>query len=231
MKKIFVLLISFLTLVSCGDELEFNNPAIQGFKDGEVFRTNTFRADIDRGGFVIQGKVQGQVLTLITTRDERGTYNLGGDNQSEALFLDAGGVLFSTINTPDPNVQLYPTEGEIIIERLDRRSDNVVIITGTFWFNAFSQDGLESVNFNRGRFYRVPILDGIPAIGGGTSCDDARQNVRDTRDAFEATNESMPEYTDLCNAYKSALLVQLNSCDDDAAVIQANIDSLGDCIP
>jgi len=232
MKKIFVLLISILTIVSCGDELEFNNPAMQGFKDGEIFRTNTFRADIDRGGLVIQGKVQGQVLTLITTRDLRGTYSLGGDNQSEALFLDSDGVLFSTINTPDPNVQVYPTEGEIIIENFDRRADNVVLATGTFWFNAFTVDGLESVNFNRGRFYRVPILDGIPAIGGGTSCQDAVTAVADAEEAFLATNQTMENYTDICNAYREALIVKINACvGANNQSSQDILDSLGDCIP
>lgn len=231
MKKFLVYIFGALTLFGCEEHIEFNNPAMQANKNGVFWRAITFRADIDRGGLVIEGSAYGEKVYLIATRDNRGTYQLGGENQNEAIFIDAEGVRFSTLNTPDPSVQVYPSDGEFIINRYDRRDDNVNLATGTFWFNAFTEDGLESVNFNRGIFFRVPIIGGIPLVGGGTSCDDAQQNVRDTRDAYNATNESMPEYTAICNAYKAALFVQLNACDDDVIAIQGFIDALGDCIP
>lgn len=231
MKKLSIMVMAFFTLIGCNDELEFNSPAVQGFKNGVVYRADFYRADIDRGGLVVEGRYQSEIVYLITTRDNRGTYELGGDNQSEAIFIDARGVRFSTLNTPDPTVQVYPTDGEIIIDRFHQREGDFNRASGTFWFNAFSEDGLESVNFNRGHFYRVPISGGIPLVGGGTSCDDAWQNHQDTRDVFNATDESMPDYTDVCNAFKAALFVQLNACEGDEVALQALIDSLGDCIP
>ena len=53
MKKLNVVLIVILTMLSCSDEIRFNSPAMQANKNNELWRSDFFAADIDNGGFVI----------------------------------------------------------------------------------------------------------------------------------------------------------------------------------
>lgn len=61
-----------------------------------------------------------------------------------------------------------------------------------------------------------------------TSCDEASQDTAAAVLAF--VNATDANYTELCNAYKSALEAQIAACGDDSGSLQALIDSLGDCI-
>ena len=56
--------------------------------------------------------------------------------------------------TPDPSVTIYPEIGEIVITESTPGT-----LSGTFRFNAFTSDGLNSVGFNEGVFYRVSIIN------------------------------------------------------------------------
>ncbi|WMI69353.1 DUF6252 family protein [Mangrovimonas sp. YM274] len=227
-KYIALFTLALFTVFGCGDDLEFNTPAMLGKKDGELWRAKFYAADIDAGGLVVEGGNSYETLSLVTTLDNVGTYYLGGEHQSEARFKDAYGVTYSTLNAPDPSLQVYPADGEIEIVDFDNSTNTV---TGTFKFNAFSEDGMKSVNFIQGEFYRVPLTGGLLVIGGGTSCQQAQQATAEAAAAFAASSSEMPEYADLCNAYKDALVVQINSCGDTSGVLQAAIDALGDCNP
>ncbi|NNK88289.1 MAG: hypothetical protein HKO90_08400 [Flavobacteriaceae bacterium] len=226
MKKLWYSLFILTFLSSC-DDVQFNNPALQGIKDGnELWRATYSAADIDAGGLVVQGGNNSEVLSLVTTRDNVGTYLLGGNYQSEARFEDAEGNVFSTLNPPDPSISVYPADGEIVIVDFENSTNTV---SGTFKFNAYTADGLQTVNFIEGEFYQIKLTGGLLVLGGGTSCQDAVANVADAEAAFQGTDSSMPNYTDLCNAYKDALAVQIFSCGDSTGTLQSIIDSLGDC--
>jgi len=165
MKKIILLLIVFgsqLILTSCGEEIKFNAPAIQGHKNGDLWRATFFAADIDNGGYVIEGRMQSERIQLITTNDVRGTFDLSLDSGNIAIFVDEDGTVYSTKNAPDTNVFLYPPEGEIIVEDIDALDPKGVY--GTFWFNAYTSDGLQVINFNRGVFYKTPLVGGLVQI-------------------------------------------------------------------
>ena len=60
-----------------------------------------------------------------------------------------------------------------------------------------------------------------------TSCVDAIQNTADAANAFVQATPT--NYSQLCNAYVSALEDQLAFCGDDTGAIQTLIDGLGDC--
>ena len=165
MKKVILLIfvcVGQLILTGCENEIEFNAPAIQGHKNGDLWRATFFAADIDGSGFVIEGRMQNERVQLITANDTRGNFNLGIDSNSIAFYVDANGTIYSTKNAPDANVFLYPPEGEIIVE--DITHDDPKGIIGTFWFNAYTADGLNVVNFNRGVIYKAPIVDGLVQI-------------------------------------------------------------------
>lgn len=163
MKKLALLLLTVLTLLGCGDEVEFNTPAIQGNKDGNLWRAQSYAADIDFGGFLIEGRNNSGTLQLVTTADTRGTFELGGQSRNVAIFKDFDGTVYSTANAPDPSLSLYAAGGQIIVEDIINSSPKT--IEGTFWFHAYTADGLRTLNFNEGVFYRVPLLGGLVQIG------------------------------------------------------------------
>ncbi len=162
MKKFALLCLSLLTLLSCGDEIKFNTPAIQGNKDGNLWRATSYSADIDFGGWLFEGRNNSGTLQLVTTADTRGTFELGGESGNVAIFKDFDGTVYSTANTPDPSLSLYPADGQIIVE--DIINSDPKTIEGTFWFHAYTADGLRTLNFNEGVFYKVPLLGGLVQI-------------------------------------------------------------------
>ena len=162
MKKFALMFLTLLTMWSCGDEIEFNTPAVQGNKDGDLWRATTFAADIDFGGFLVQGVNNSGTLQLVTTADTRGTFELGGTSGNVAIYKDFNGEVFSTENDPDPSLSLYPVEGQIIVEDIDNSVPKN--ITGRFWFYAYTADGLKTVNFNEGVFYKIPLVGGLIQI-------------------------------------------------------------------
>jgi hypothetical protein len=162
MKKLYAILLVVFTMLSCSDEIRFNSPAIQANKQNELWRSNFFAADIDNGGFIIEGRNSGETIQLITTSDSRGTFNLGLDSDNAAIFVDVDGTTYSTKNAPDPSIGSYPTSGEIIVEDIDNEDPKNVY--GTFWFYAYTADGLKVINFNKGVFYKVPLVGGLVKI-------------------------------------------------------------------
>ena len=163
MRKIICLLIIGFALQNCSDNVEFNSPAIQAHKNGSIlWKANFLAADIDNGGFVIEGRNSGETIQLITTSDSRGTFSLGGDSNNIAIYVDSNGTIYSTKNTPDPSVSIYPTSGEIIVDDIDNADPKNIF--GTFWFYAYTADGLNVVNFNEGVFYKTPLVGGLLQI-------------------------------------------------------------------
>ena len=162
MKKAFGTILVVFSLFSCSDEVRFNSPAMQANKENELWRSEFFAADIDNGGFIIEGRNSGETIQLITTNDTRGTFDFGLDSDNVAIFVDAVGTIYSTKNGPDPSLGSYPTSGKIIVEDID--SDNPQNVYGTFWFYAYTANGLKVINFNKGVFYKVPLAGGLVKI-------------------------------------------------------------------
>ena len=52
MKRLAILFITILTFVSCGDEVQFNSPTLQGTLNYQLWRAEFFNASIDRNGFL-----------------------------------------------------------------------------------------------------------------------------------------------------------------------------------
>ncbi len=163
MKKLSVLLVTTLILCGCSDRVEFNTPAIQANRDGKLWRAQYYKADIDFGGFLVEGGNDSGTVQLVTSNDTRGTFELGVQPKNVAIFKDMDGVVYSTANDPDPSISLYPAGGQIIVEDISNSDPKTV--TGRFWFYAYTADGLRSVNFNEGIFYQVPLVGGLVQIG------------------------------------------------------------------
>ena len=162
MRKYILSILIVALSFSCSETIEFNNPAMQGNRDGETWKADYYAADIDFGGFLFEGGRGTEVLQLITPDDSRGIYSLTNESVAVAIFRDAEGTVYSTANLPDPSITIYPPEGIIQVEDIDNSDPKRV--TGTFRFTAFTQDGLKSVNFINGVFYRVSLVGGLAAI-------------------------------------------------------------------
>ena len=163
MKKSTVIVFAFIVMCfGCSDTIEFNNPAFQANREGVTWKADFFAADIDFGKFLFEGRDGVEVLQLIPSDDRRGTYILGPDSESVAIFRDAIGTVFSTANLPDPSITLFPPDGEIVVQSLD--NSDPMRVTGTFRFTAFSEDGLQSVTFIDGVFFRISLSGGLEAI-------------------------------------------------------------------
>jgi len=227
MKKFLVILLGALALMGCGEQIEFNNPAFQANKDGVLWQAQSYVADIDDMDILVRGINVSETVWLLPDNDNPATYVLGENTISEARFIDENGLEYSTKYAPDPSVQVYPADGQIIIESFERVDGRNVSVTGTFWFNAFTADGLQKINFNEGVFYRVSLsgaLDSDPIL----SCDQAVAASAVALETYNTTDESSAEFPAVCNAYITALMNQITSCGDDTNVIQNMIDAL-DC--
>ncbi len=225
MRKSILYLVLLAFSFSCQDTVEFNNPAVQANFEGQTWKGVVQTAAIKDGGLIIEGGLGAQSLFLFTTRTDPGIYELGNNNQSEARFIDTDGTMYSTLNTPDPTVQVYPSDGNIEIISIDLVSN---VVTGTFWFNAFTADGLESVNFIDGNFFEVPIRNNIPEETGGTTCESATTTAMELQAQLDANGPIMPEYGELCTALGEALAIQILACGDVDGTLQQTIDGL-DC--
>ena len=183
MKRLVILLITVLTFASCGDEVEFNSPSIQGYKDYVFWRAEFFNVAIDDNGYVtITGGNNVETLELRIPSAAVGHYTLGDVDSMQARFIAADGTEYSTKYNPygseDPPV--YSEHGFI---KLDEIVNNT--FTGRFEFNAYNIDQTKVINFGGvteqqnpdnpndtgpdpiggGIFYRVPLTSGsIPAM-------------------------------------------------------------------
>lgn len=228
MRKIIVLAFAFLAFVGCGEEIEFNTPALQGEKDGNLWEAVTFRANVDSGGFLrITGSDNFETITLVLNSTAIGEHDIV-DTSSYATLIDINEVLWSTENTPDPSIQIYPANGVINLTEFNTEKATV---SGSFYFNAFNDSGLSSINFNEGVFYNVPITGGSVVDPGGTTmaCDIANATVAATLINYNAVINTDPNYSTVCGAYKTALNAQILACGDDTGAVQTIIDGLGDC--
>jgi hypothetical protein len=161
--KVHIVFVTMFLLLNCSDEVKFRSPSFEAQKDGIVFwNANFLAADIDNNGFIIEGRNSGEKLQLITSSESNGVFELSGDSDNVAIYVDTNGTVFSTKNVPDPNISIFPKFGEINIENVD--NENPRNISGTFWFYAYTEDGLNSINFIEGVFYKIPLLGGLERI-------------------------------------------------------------------
>lgn len=238
MKKIIVLFLITFAFFRCGEEVEFNTPSFSAKKDGNIWEAVSYTANLDNSGVLtIVAFNNFETITLVAFPSDAslctGVFqdNVGScyevvENASFATLLDVDEVFYSTSNEPDETVQVYPPAGVINLRDINLEEG---VVSGEFYFNAFSNSGLSAVNFNEGFFHNVPLI-GAVAVGGSTntSCDSAENSVNATSITYNATPTNDPQYEDICNAYRTALLNKISSCGDPGGTIQDMVDAL-DC--
>ncbi|WP_458628565.1 DUF6252 family protein [Winogradskyella sp. PC D3.3] len=232
MKKLILLSLVFLTIFSCGDEVEFNTPAFQGDRENALWRAKAFSASIQANGFLtITGTNNYETVKLTVPSVIESDFIVGDIDVIEAEYIDGFGTTFSTNNKPDESVSIYPELGEISIEEIDVVNKT---FTGTYRFLAFDASGMNAVGFTNGIFYKVPLISGeFPT--DPITCVDVEVATQVALAAYEATFSSGLEFVNsaaylaACSAYSEALTNQRIYCGDSDGALQAIIDGLGDC--
>lgn len=224
MKKAALIFLSFLSLLGCGDDVEFNTPAFQANKNYELWRATSFNsAPAVLGGISITAGINGEVMTFSLPSSSVNTYLFNTTSSSRAEFIDFEDTEYSTINLADPDVSLYPETGEVNITE-----STSGYISGTFRFIAYSADGLKSIGFNEGEFYRIPVTGGQVATEQPT-CQQVTIALATASTNFSEVAQGDDQYTARCNEYRTALLAAIEFCGDSTGAFQAIIDGLGDC--
>ncbi|WP_136667734.1 DUF6252 family protein [Flavobacterium sp. H122] len=115
MKKFFTLLTTCLALVSCQDDVTFNNPGFQATIDNVLWKANSKTVTLDRSGSVlIKGISTSHVLELNLQSSAVGTYVLGtADQMNLATYysLKNSDVYYSTGLTEAPVSAVALTAG------------------------------------------------------------------------------------------------------------------------
>lgn len=155
MKKYFLIALVFFGLLSCEDDVRFNNPSFQGLKDNVFWRGVRSKATITSdGSLLIESLIVNETISLKTASAEPQTYFLGTSEASKAVCtitsLAAGTVTYTT--------GFGVGQGQIIITEYDAINKTV---TGTFKFSAENTDSSSqasaTVNFQQGVFYKIPV--------------------------------------------------------------------------
>lgn len=155
MKKYLLLTCFIVSTFGCSDELQFSTQAFQANKDGFLWIAEEFNVILKEDGSIkIVGILDNDVVTLNLPSTTTGTYTLGSNATSSAVYETINQPIYTTINAGN---------GEIKIQDYNSIEQT---LTGTFKFNAFSADG-QVVNFIEGIFYKISILEnnGVLALG------------------------------------------------------------------
>ena len=156
MKKILSLLVLMVAFASCEEDIQFNNPAVQGLKDKELWRAANFSAMIGGDGSLTIIADNGfETLTLRTASTDPGEYELGINEQNKAsfvLYLEDEGIEMSYQTGTGVGDGLIVISGNPAETNLGQG-----FISGTFRFNAFNGSG-NVLNFADGVFYKVPVM-------------------------------------------------------------------------
>ena len=156
MKKILSLLVLMVAFASCEEDIQFNNPAVQGLKDNELWRAANFSAMIGGDGSLTIIADNGfETLTLRTASTDPREYELGINEQNKAsfvLYLEDEGIEMSYQTGTGVGDGLIVISGNPAETNLGQG-----YISGTFRFNAFNGSG-NVLNFADGVFYKVPVM-------------------------------------------------------------------------
>lgn len=224
MKKIFFALIALSLVFSCQDDVEFNQPAFQGIKDGDgLWKATSYTVTIDEdGALTFSGTSNFRELNLTVPYPAVDTFILGDVNSMYATYEEFG-ISYATTNDPASGiVYLY---GEVNITEIDYTSNT---FTGTFKFNAYNSTGTEVVNFIEGLIYKLPLTSGTIPLDVYT-CADAQAASATALAALQATDLTDSDaYEANCAAYVTALENEMNYCG--SGDIPEIIEGLNDCV-
>jgi len=145
MKKYAIILLVLSTILSCQKEVEFNDPAFEGLRNGQaLWRAESYSVSYGDDDFLtISGSDGSGELSFTIPGGSVGTYTLGALDKVNATY-EEDGVFYSTIYDGIGGLA-QKSDGEIEIVEVDFVNKT---FTGSFAFNAYNANGDQVVNFS-----------------------------------------------------------------------------------
>lgn len=184
--------ISFL-MMSCTEDVKFNDPGFQGLKDDSFWRANDVRAYIDNGNLTIEAYAPYEVLILGTSSTNVGKYNLGTTNSnnfaSYSSSFDGIDLEYATVPTPGPVSLVTLQNGGTGYNSSNASSVAVTGGTGSGMTVAITVNSVGKVIsftiMSRGNGYIAG--DVVTVTGGNLNCKLKIQNVQNSNGEIEIT--------------------------------------------
>lgn len=156
MKKYFYFLSLLLLLMSCTEDIRFNNPAFQTLKDNSFWRAQTYQAGTESNDFfTIEGSLGYEQIKFQLPEPAEKTYVLGINDDIKAIYKNTYKGQEAEFSTGTGK-----GTGEIIVTEYNT-VDNT--ISGTFKFTAVNTDQnaeKQTMHFSEGVFYKIPVTQG-----------------------------------------------------------------------
>ncbi len=156
MIRIALLCLLTFSFMSCED-LQDNSSVVQGNANNEFFKGGAVATRSADGSVTISANTDRENLTLKLTNVAAGTYGFGPGNANIAEFTDLSGETFTTGTEAG--------DGAAIISEYDTTNNT---ISGSFIFNAHTFALQDTINFQRGVIFEVPVIEGDDAGIGPT---------------------------------------------------------------
>jgi hypothetical protein len=149
MKKLILIVTILVSFISCTDDVTFNNPSFQGFKEGEFWRANDARVILNSdGSMTVEAYSQFEVVTFDVSSPNIGTRVFGVNAANVATYditIDGATKSYETgVNIGSGELEI--TESPAVTGKL----------SGTFKFRAVNADGTEA-GFTNGVIYSIPV--------------------------------------------------------------------------
>lgn len=148
MIRIALLCLLTISFMACED-LQDNSSVMQGSANDEFFKAGAVATRFADGSVSISANTDVENLTLKLSGVEVGTYGFGPGSSNIAQFTAVTGETYST-GTP-------AGDGAAIISEYNTVTNT---ITGSFIFNAHTFALLDTLNFQRGVIFQVPVIGG-----------------------------------------------------------------------
>lgn len=119
MKKLFYTLVALTLLVSCSDEVKFNNPGLQAYRDDVLFKPLEVTAyqSATTGAIRIVASAQDEEMQLKAVSSAKGTYYFGTTNNlNKATYTSNFNDIplsYATVNVPGPVSKMNTTMNSV----------------------------------------------------------------------------------------------------------------------
>lgn len=155
-----------LTLISCGEDVQFNNESVlQGVRNNEFWQGTGAQALATPSVLILSAMNGTETITLRVPLPGR-TIDPKKENTFMTFVLGESANKKATYTVEDANGELvYETrlgeeDGEVVISEFDGN-----VVSGTFRFNAYNidedADEDDLVNLQEGVFYKVAVIPSL----------------------------------------------------------------------
>jgi hypothetical protein len=149
MKKIILVLSLLLSIVSCTNDVSFNDPSFQGVKSGETWRANDARVILNADGtMTVEAYSQFEIVTLNVASSGLGLKTFGVNGSNTATYKVTLNGVTDTYTTG-----IGSGSGQINITQNPTATGK---LKATFNFRAVNAAGVEE-GFTGGVVFNVPV--------------------------------------------------------------------------